>query len=269
MQQKETWRLLVSPPLPGALNMAIDHMLLETYAAASRPTLRFYQWTPPCLSLGLAQRLKRDVNLEVCTRLGIDVVRRQTGGRAILHDREVTYALVMPINHPLIGGRGVAQSYRAISEALCIGLIQLGIAVDLASRPDPGQAKSAACFDIPSDYEITVGGRKLVGSAQARQHGVLLQHGSILLHADVDQMVEVLRLPPTLGADMLAQRLTALNEMVATPLSFDAVVTALIRGLEQTWEVQLVQDELTEAEEQRATKLVKDKYGNSAWTERR
>jgi lipoate-protein ligase A len=268
MQQTESWRLLVSPPLPGALNMAIDHMLLETYAATSRPTLRFYQWTPPCLSLGLAQRLERDVNLEACVRLGIDVVRRQTGGRAILHDREVTYALVMPIDHPLIGGQAVAQSYRAISEALCIGLLQLGITVDLAPRPDPGQSKSAACFDVPSDYEITADGRKLVGSAQARQHGVLLQHGSILLHSDVDRLVEVLRLPPTLGPDMLAQRLTALNELAA-PLSFDAVVAALIRGLEQSWGVQLVADKLTQAEEQRAAELVKDKYGNLAWTGRR
>jgi lipoate-protein ligase A len=175
----------------------------------------------------------------------------------------------MPVDHALIAGQGVARSYRTISEALCVGLMQLGIAVDLAPRADPQQTKSAACFDIPSDYEITTAGRKLVGSAQARRHGILLQHGSVLLHADINQLVQVLRLPPTLGNQELAQRLVTLNDLTAEPLGFDAVVAALVSGFERAWDVQLVADNLTQGEEQRAAELVQEKYAHPAWTERR
>lgn len=269
MPNLEAWRLLQTPPLPGALNMAIDHTLLETYPLHPQPTLRFYRWKPASVSLGVAQRLARDVDQAACAELGIDVVRRPTGGRAILHDQEVTYALVIAVNHPLIGGSSVVEAYRAISTALCAGLAALGIAAELAPRAKRQQAQSAACFDRLSDYEITVGGRKLVGSAQARRHGVLLQHGTLLQHADLQRLSRVLRLPPALSEAQLAQRLVALDETLAEPPSFEAVVAALIGGLEQTWPVQLTPGALTHHEQQRAAELVRDVYANPAWTARR
>lgn len=269
MRSYESWRLLVTPPLPGALNMAIDQALLETYAAYQRPTLRFYRWSPPCLSLGLAQRLERDVDQTACAELGIDIVRRPTGGRAILHDQEVTYALVMAVDHPFIGGASVVQSYRAISNVLCAGLKELGIIPELAPRPSQQHAPSAACFDLPSDYELTVGGRKLVGSAQARRNGILLQHGTLLLHADIARLAQVLRLPATLSQAALAQRLIALDELLPEPPTFDTVAAALIRGFSHMWQVELTPGELTAGEEQRAAELVRDLYGNAAWTARR
>ena len=249
--------------------MALDQALLESYALHAQPTLRFYRWGPPCLSLGVAQRLQRDVNQAACAELGIDIVRRLTGGRAILHDQEVTYALIIGINHPLIGGGSVAQSYRAISTALCVGLEQLGIAPELAPQPAQHLPTSAACFDLPSDYEITVGGRKLVGSAQARRNGVLLQHGTLLLHADVQKLARVLQLPATLPETTLAQRLVALDEIIAAPPTFETVVAALVRGFEQMWNIELTSGGLTDGEEQRAAELVRELYGNPAWTARR
>ncbi len=263
------WRLLITPPLPGALNMAIDQALLEAYNVAQQPTLRFYGWSPACLSLGLAQKLDRDVDEAACVELGIELVRRPTGGRAILHDRELTYALVIAVDHPLIKGSGVVASYRAISEALCVGIRQLGLAPELAPRPSLRHPKSAACFDLASDYEITLQGRKLLGSAQARQNGVLLQHGSLLLHANVDQLVRVLRLPATLVRDDLARRLIALDEVLAKLPHFDEIVAALVGGFERTWGIELVLGSLTAAEERRAVQLARDKYADPGWTNRR
>lgn len=249
--------------------MAVDQALLESYALHEQPTLRFYRWDPPCLSLGLAQRLQRDVDQAACAELGIDIVRRPTGGRAILHDQEVTYALIMAVNHPLIGGGSVVQSYRAISAAICLGLEQLGITPELAPQPTQRHPPSAACFDLPSDYEITVGGRKLVGSAQARRNGVLLQHGTLLLHADVQQLARVLQLPATLPETALAQRLIALDEILTERPTPDAVVAALIGGFERLWNIELTPGILTDGEKQRAAELVRELYGNPAWTARR
>lgn len=246
--------------------MAIDQAIAEQYAVESQPTLRFYRWRPACLSLGVAQRLQRDVDLAACAELGIDVVRRQTGGRAILHDQEVTYSLVTAANDPLVRAHSIVESYRTISAALCAGLIELGVMPELAPRPEAGSAKSAACFDLPSDYEITLGGRKLIGSAQARKHGVILQHGSLLLHADAQILSKVLRLPEDLTGAALAQRLIALDEALGGLPTFDAVVAALVRGFEQTWRIMLEPGELSPAEEARAAELVSERYANPAWT---
>lgn len=249
--------------------MAIDQAIAEVYPEEQLPTLRFYGWSPACLSLGIAQRLARDVDQAACAALGIDIVRRQTGGRAILHDQEVTYSLVTGADDPLVRARSITQSYQAISAALCAGLVELGVVPELAPRPASSSAKSAACFDLPSDYEITLGGRKLVGSAQARQQGVVLQHGTILLHADADAWAQVLRLPESLTAAALSQRLIALDEALGFLPSFEVVVAALIRGFEQSCQIRFEPGDLSSAEEARAAELVRERYANPTWTARR
>jgi lipoate-protein ligase A len=256
-------------PRPGAENMAIDQAIGELYTVQQQPTLRFYRWAPACLSLGFRQRLARDVDQAACAALGIDIVRRPTGGRAILHDQEVTYSLVTASDDALVRSSSIVQSYRMISEALCVGLGRLGITLELAPRPAPHSATSAACFDLPSDYEITFNGRKLVGSAQSRQQNTLLQHGTILLHADTAAWTKVLRLPPMLDGPALAQRLIALDEALGYLPPFEAVVAALVHGFEQTWQIALEPGTLTAAESARAAELVREKYAAPAWTARR
>ncbi len=263
------WRLLITPPQPGAWNMAIDQAIAELYPTLQRPTLRLYRWAPPCLSLGVAQRLHRDVDVAACMARGIDIVRRPTGGRAILHDREVTYAIVTAANDALVDRGTIARSYLAISEALLAGLRRLGIKPELAPRPAHPRGKSAACFDEPGQYEIIVGGRKLVGSAQARMGGVLLQHGSILLHADTRALAAVLRLPPSLAGTALDDHLIAMDQALGAAPSYESVVESLVRGFESCWPVRFEPGELTQAEQARAAELVREKYGNTAWTERR
>ncbi len=249
--------------------MALDQALAEFYPLHFRPILRFYRWSPPSVSLGYAQRFERDVNQTACQAWGVDVVRRPTGGRAVLHEQEVTYALILGVDHPIIGSRGIVLSYRVISEALRAGLARLGVPAETVAVPVSQLGKSSACFDRAGDYELVVGGRKLVGSAQARTNGVLLQHGSILLHADTEKLARVLRLPPSLTSSVQAQRLIALDEVLGRLPSFDEVVTALVQGFEQTWQIQLVPDEPSSAERERARQLVREKYDNPAWTRRR
>src|SRR2546426_2444691 len=182
----DDWRLLVDAPAGGAWNMAVDEVLLDGVAAGTTPpTLRFYEWTPPCLSLGYFQPFDV-VDLDGCRALGVEVVRRPTGGRAILHDRELTYSVALPA--PLLGhDAGILPSYRRLSLALQAGLRRLGINVGLAPESEtPTRAvHGPACFDRPSAHEILLQGRKAGGSAQVRRAGALLHHGSILIEPRV------------------------------------------------------------------------------------
>src|SRR5256714_4150073 len=180
------WRLLLDSPAAGAWNMAVDEVLLEgVVAGTAPPTLRFYGWTPPCLSLGYFQPFDA-VNLDGCRALGVDVVRRPTGGRAILHDRELTYSVVLPAS-TLGHDGGVLPSYRRLSLALQDGLRRLGVPATLAPESaGRSAAHGAVCFDRPSAPEILLHGRKLVGSAQMRRGGGPLQPGSILIWPRLD-----------------------------------------------------------------------------------
>src|SRR6202022_3122798 len=163
----DAWRLLVDAPAGGAWNMAVDEVLLDGVAAgAAGPTLRFYGWRPACLSLGYFQPFDV-VDLDACRALGIDIVRRPTGGRAILHDRELTYSVALPAS-VLGSDGGVLPSYYRLSLALQEGLRLLGVPATLAPESAAGGSPEhgPACFDRPSAHEILVEGRKLVGGAQ-------------------------------------------------------------------------------------------------------
>ncbi len=188
----DTWRLLVDAPASGAWNMAVDEVLLDGVAAGTTPpTLRFYAWTPPCLSLGYFQPFEV-VDLDGCRALGVEVVRRPTGGRAILHDRELTYSVALPAS-ALGHDGGVLPSYHRLSLALQDGLRRLGVPATLAPESAGGAAAHGpVCFDRPSAHEILLQGRKLVGSAQVRRGGGLLQHGSILIEPRLDKLMACL-----------------------------------------------------------------------------
>lgn len=192
----EPWLLRIDPPAPGSRNMAVDAELLDAVAAGtSRPTLRFYGWSPPCLSLGYFQP-EELVDREACRRYRVDVVRRPTGGRAILHDRELTYSVSLPLS--VLGEeQGVIASYRRLSLALVDGLRAAGYPVQAQPEAVDHRADSSpACFDRPAQHEILLLGRKVVGSAQVRRGGALLQHGSILFAPQVEETLRLLRLEP-------------------------------------------------------------------------
>lgn len=269
---RATWRLLMSPPLDGATNMAIDEAMAEAAAAGEAPpTLRFYQWVPPCLSLGRNQPLA-EVDRAACAVRGYDVVRRPTGGRSILHTDELTYSVTGPAGEPRLAG-GVLDAYLRLAEALQLGLERLGLPVEKApGSTRTGPDVSAACFEVPSAYEITVAGKKLIGSAQSRRQGWVLQHGSLPLYGDITRVVECLHLPaPGERAalrEMLATRATTLAKVMPQPPSFDEVVQVMIEAFQETLNIDLVPEALNPAEDARVTRLLASHYRSEAWTAR-
>jgi lipoate-protein ligase A len=188
------WRLIDSGPGSGARNLALDDAIFQSVREGqSPPTLRFYSWLSPTLSLGYAQDRERVVDLEACRKFGIAVLRRVTGGRAVLHDRELTYSVAVPAGTTLFGS-GLDTAYRAVAAGLLAGLRLLGVEASAVQRDRIGGSRHHhGCFAAPSRHEIVAGGRKLVGSAQRRAEGAFLQHGSILLRDHGALLGRVLR----------------------------------------------------------------------------
>jgi lipoate-protein ligase A len=185
--ESATWRLILDGALPGAVNMASDVAILEAVSAgASPPTLRFYAWCPPCLTLGRHQNVEA-ADLDFCRVEGIDVVRRPTGGRALLHHQELTYAVIAKLGTFLLP-RALQEAYRLICGALVAAMRELGIDAELTrgkvNLQLPGPRSTAPCFEAPAGGEVVVGGRKLIGSAMREHAGTILQHGAILLDWD-------------------------------------------------------------------------------------
>lgn len=264
-----SWRVLKTPPAPGPWNMAVDEAIAEACAAGLvPPTLRVYGWSPPALSLGYFQALA-DVDEAACRSAGVDIVRRLTGGRAILHDKELTYSVVLP-ERWLPGS--VTAAYRTLAGALVRGLRLLGPGISLEpERRGREAAASAACFDRPASYEVTAQGRKLAGSAQTRRHGCILQHGSIPLTFDPAAIFRLLRLTAAEQARQaahLARQAISLTEALGREPAWAEAATAVIAGWGQEFGLTMQEGTLTDAEQQRAAELVRTKYGDRAWTAR-
>ncbi|MCR4397415.1 MAG: lipoate--protein ligase family protein [Firmicutes bacterium] len=265
------WRLIIDGGARGAWNMAVDEAILLSHARGDTPpTLRLYEWRPPAVSVGYFQDMAGQIDLEACVRLGVEWVRRPTGGRAVLHEDEVTYSVTA--SERILGG-SVLETYLELSKGLVEGLRLLGAQAEVAPGGPSGDARSAACFDAPSWYEIVCGGRKVVGSAQTRHSGVMLQHGSIPLRFDVSRAVAVLQV----GSDRARQRLAAslgrkaagLEEVLGRRVGALEVKRALAEGYSRAlgWSFEI--GGLTPAEREEAARLEKEKYGSPTWNELR
>ncbi len=267
-----TWRLVISAENDGAMNMAIDEALAESVKAGeSLPTLRFYGWSPPCLSIGRAQSADV-VSFPDTQKLGWDVVRRASGGRAVLHIDELTYSIAALDDEPRVKG-GVLESYRRLSAGLLRGLKEIGVLPERAQAyyDDQGEV-GPACFDGPSDYEITIGQRKLIGSAQMRSGNLVLQHGSIPLAGDITRIVDCLDL--TLGERMalrnrLRWRAVSLEYATGKVWNSADLTENLINGFSQALKLTFETVPLSERELARASEIRAEKFGNEAWTMRR
>jgi len=262
-----TWRLLDTGWQDGPTNMAVDEALMESVrAGTSPPTLRFYGWQPACLSLGHAQKAAV-VDWQACTTAGWDVVRRPTGGRAILHVDELTYSVTAPESEPRLRG-GVLDSYLRLSDALARGLVLLGLAPERAPGPTHARAEQGpVCFDDPSHYEITVAGRKLIGSAQARKRGTVLQHGTLPLYGDITRILHAL-IGVTGGPSALHRVATTLEESAGRRIPYPNAVAALRQGFAEALNLTFVEDTLTTAETTRAREIRTEKYAAGHWTRR-
>lgn len=264
-------RLLYSPPQDGSTNMATDHAIMEAVGDGSvLPTLRFYAWKPMCLSLGYAQKA-RDIDVEAVHRLGWDVVRRPTGGRAILHTDELTYSIALPQSHPLVEG-DILTSYQRISRALQAGLELLGAITQTA--PKEGRSTpSPVCFETPSAYEITVNSKKLIGSAQVRRQKAVLQHGSLPLYGDLSRICNGLQYANederTKAKKIVLGRAITLQDALGHAVNWEMVASALTQAFADTFDLELNEESLTPAESLRIEQLRKDVYANDVWNQKR
>lgn len=266
------WRLLLTPPARGAWNMAVDESILEHIGRGEvLPTLRLYAWQPPCLSLGYAQPVS-DVDFGRLRERGWEMVRRPTGGRAILHTDELTYSIIAPSTEPRLAG-SILESYRHLAGALMEALRSLGIPVEMAGdAPHNRNSSNAVCFEAPSAYEIVVQGRKLIGSAQARRREGVLQHGSLPLTGDLTRITQVLVYADEAEREEAAKRLQAravtAEAVLGRPLRWDAAAQAFIRAFEVELNLEFVEGALSASERKRADELVREKYAHPSWNER-
>lgn len=274
VQATETWRLIHSQPANGAFNMALDEAILESVSSGQAPpTLRLYAWDPPCLSLGYAQPAV-DVDRGSLEQQGWDWVRRPTGGRAILHTDELTYSITAPIdNHHMVGG--ILESYRHLSHGLLAGLQNLGLRVQ-AQPGAPSKAQEAqgnpVCFENPGAYEITVDGRKLVGSAQVRRRFGVLQHGTLPLYGDLARIGLVLSFDtPQARRDAQARvrrQAATVEEVLGRRVEWSEAAAALGEGFRSALGIGLQRVDPSPDELNRAKELARERYGAVSWTAR-
>jgi lipoyl(octanoyl) transferase len=258
-----TWRLLVTEAADGATNMAIDETLWRARrAGAAPPTLRFYAWSPPTVSLGYGQSLHAEVDQSVCRALGVALVRRPTGGSAIYHDgpeRELTYS-VAAMNDDLGVGTDLLASYRWIAQALARGLRDLGAPVSIVERRREYGPVPAFCFARSGTYELELDGRKTVGSAQRRHGKSFLQHGSILLGIDAARVAAMF--PAAVDP---ASSVGTLEQALGRAPDWDQCVSALAAAFEGEHGIELRPGGLTAEEAEQADALARDKYATEAW----
>lgn len=276
---KETWRFIDSGACSPAYNMALDEALLDWHSKGLiPPTIRFYGWNPATLSIGYFQKVEKEINLDKVREYGLGFVRRPTGGRGVLHDQELTYSVIVSEAHPEMPAT-VTEAYRVISEGILEGFKDVGLDAHFSiPRTDEEKSalknpRSAVCFDAPSWYELVVEGRKVAGSAQTRQKGVILQHGSIILDIDEDKLFDLFKY----SSDRLRERMqknfkkkaVAINALRDQPLSMAEAKEAFRKGFEKGLNIELEPYTLTAQEEELVWKIAHDRYEHDEWNFRK
>ncbi len=266
-------RYISDGPLKGYDNMAVDEAIQRACGRGEvPPTLRFYQWDPACLSLGYFQDVNKEVNLAGLEGAGVDLVRRSTGGKAVLHDDELTYSVVIP-EKDLRGS--VLETYYEISTALVEGLRNLGLPAHIAALEHgvtsrDTRFRQAACFSAPSWFEIIVSQKKVIGSAQNRKNGIILQHGSIPFSFDAQKIVGCLRTSSpehaSRAATMLARKAAGVSQALGRQVSRSELESAICRGFESMLGWEMEPGQLTAEESSESAALAAEKYGSRRWT---
>jgi lipoate-protein ligase A len=270
------WRLITTGSLNAFENMAIDEAILKACSESkSPPTIRLYGWKPHAISLGYSQKIKETINLEACERLEVDIVRRPTGGRAVLHDEESTYSLISPLDNPLFPPN-IIGSYQKISSCLIRVFKKLGINAQMVIPKEKIKSPSERrgnpiCFLNPSWYEITVYGRKICGSAQRRVDGAFLQHGSILLGFDPLKLFEVLSFKGVNKTEIISYlrtKITSVNEQLDRNIGFFEFNGMLTEGFKHGLDIELKEGELSSEEQQLTEEYLDKRYLNPDWNYR-
>lgn len=276
---KEVWRFIDSGNCSPSFNMALDEALLDWHSEGKiPPVIRFYGWEPATLSIGYFQKVEKEINLEAVKAHGLGFVRRPTGGRGVLHEHELTYSVIVSEDHPEMP-KTVTEAYRVISEGILKGFHQLGLEAYFAvpktdeERSALKDPRSAVCFDAPSWYELVVEGRKVAGSAQTRQKGVILQHGSILLDLDEDKLFSLFKYPNERVKERMKStfknKAVAINEISPRRISLEEAKEAFYKGFADGLNIELESYQLTEEELAYVNKIAKERYESDDWNFKR
>jgi lipoate-protein ligase A len=253
----DTWRLLPLETNNAFMNMAIDEAILNARTAGQIPnTLRFYRWKPSAISIGKNQNPESEVYIDTCEKLGVDVVRRISGGGAVYHDfeGEVTYSIVAKTSD--LGTADITTVYYKIYEAITDALRLLGVPADFSG----GDAKNCP--------NLAVGGKKISGSSQTITHGVVLQHGTVLRNVGLPKMFQLLKLKDiscAIAADIGKRKITSIQNELGHKISPDTLANALAQGFKAILKIQLEPSELSKTEKENADKLCKEKYATKEW----
>ena len=270
----ETWNFINTGSHDPYYNMAMDEALLNFVSRGEiDPVVRFYTWDPATLSVGYFQRLKKEIDIDKVKEKGFGLVRRQTGGRGVLHDKELTYSVIVPEAHPNMPST-ITEAYRIISEGLLEGFKLLGFDAYFAiprskeEREKLKQPRSAVCFDAPSWYELVVEGRKIAGSAQTRQKGVILQHGSLLQDVDVDELFDMFifkndRLKEKMKKAFV-DKAVAINDISDRHISIEEMEKAFEEGFKKGLNIEFKPLSLTE-NQLAEVKVLEEKYRSEEW----
>lgn len=276
---KEVWRFIDSGNCSPSFNMALDEALLDWHSEGKiPPVIRFYGWEPATLSIGYFQKVEKEIDLEAVKAHGLGFVRRPTGGRGVLHEHELTYSVIVSEDHPEMPTT-VTEAYRVISEGILKGFHQLGLEAYFAvPRTDEERSalknpRSAVCFDAPSWYELVVEGRKVAGSAQTRQKGVILQHGSILLDLDEDKLFSLFKYPSERVKERMKaafkSKAVAINEISPRKITLEEAKEAFYKGFAEGLNIELQPYQLTEEELAYVNKIAKERYESDEWNYKR
>ena len=250
------FRLIDSGYNTPSMNMAIDEALLNS----KLPVLRFYGWKPAGLSIGYFQSTK-NFNLKNLKKHKIDLVRRLTGGNAVLHDKELTYSFIInEKNMP----KSIVESYKEISKGLLQGLKNLGLKAAMNEEVKK-EEKSAVCFNDPSWYEILVNKKKIIGSAQKRINGKLLQHGAVLIDVDIEKYCSLFNNCDEKLIEKVKQRMTSINDELNKKINYNDVKEAMKKGFEEALQIKFIEDRLNKEELQFAKRSEKEKYSSKNW----
>ncbi|MBF6633358.1 MAG: lipoate--protein ligase family protein [Planococcus sp. (in: Bacteria)] len=269
------WIFINSGAGSPAFNMALDEALLAWHSEGLiPPVIRFYSWQPAALSIGYFQNVEKEIDMEAVDRLGLGFVRRPTGGRGVLHEHELTYSIIVSEDYPEMP-ETVTEAYRVLSEGLLEGFKNLGLDAYFSvpdteeKRADLKKPKSAVCFDAPSWYEMVVEGKKVAGSAQTRQKGVILQHGAILIDLDAEKLLSVFKFSSEAAKERMRSKIpekaVSINSLREKPVTPEECIHAFKAGFEQALSISLESYNLTEQQLADVKALEKIKYGNSEW----
>lgn len=253
----ERWRFIADGPADGAFNMAVDEALASSSLSGAPCTLRVYTFSPPCVTIGRFQKLEGFIDLAECSKLGIGVSRRPTGGLAILHDHDVTYSFTSPLE--ALDARGRDECFAFIARGIVAAMALLGIEARLSSRQETPRGPGW-CFEQEFGIDIEWEGRKLCGSAQRRGSGTLLQHGSVFLEDNSETAARL-----TASTERGSRALVSLREAGGRELDAEEVTEAFRRGFASAHGVELVKGSLTAEELSTARSLLDEKYSRSSW----